>query len=180
MWFSMEWRAGFWRTPGTMSDPVWDARLKSFLKKTGEDFKRFSNEVKVEADKLLAEVKDPQRQQRVKEGLEDVGQWARRTAEELSTVVEDGLKKAEQALAKASRGVTDFVTRPTVPDPEAPGTAPAPMPSRPPPAAARPAAPARAQKSVGPRPRGKSSAAPRRPVKKTVGKRAPGSGRPSR
>jgi hypothetical protein len=150
-----------------MSDPVWDARLKTFLKKTGEDFKRFSNDVKVEADRLLAEVKDPQRQQRVKEGLEDVGQWARRTAEELSSVVEDGLKKAEQALAKAGKGVTDFVSRPTVPEPDAPAQAPAPAPSRPPPAPRAKAA----RKTVGRAAAGRGAAAPRRPVKKTVGKR---------
>jgi hypothetical protein len=153
-----------------MNDPVWDARLKSFLKKTGEDFKRFSNDVKVEADRLLAEVQDPQRQKRVKEGLEDVGEWAKRTADELSTVVEDGLKKAEVALARASKNVSDFVTRPTAPAPEAPATAPAPAPSAPP----RQASP---RKTVGPAAKARRAPAarpPARPARKTLGKKPAG------
>jgi hypothetical protein len=37
----------------TMNDSQWDAKLKSFLKKTGDDFKRFGNDVKVEAEKTF-------------------------------------------------------------------------------------------------------------------------------
>jgi hypothetical protein len=43
-----------------MSDAQWDAKLKSFLKRTGEDFKRFGADVKQEAQKLLVEVQDPE------------------------------------------------------------------------------------------------------------------------
>jgi hypothetical protein len=156
-----------------MSDPVWDARLKSFLKKTGDEFKRFSTDVKAEADRLLAEVKDPQRQRQVREGLQEVGVWARRTADEVATAVDAGLKQAEVALTKASQGVTDFVSRPTAPGPGGPpGTST-------PEAAAPPAAPrSPARKSVGraSKPRRSTSS---KPARKTLGKRPRGSGRPS-
>jgi hypothetical protein len=164
MWFWWIGGSGSGVLALTMSDPVWDARLKSFLKKTGDDFKRFSSDLKVEADRLLAEVQDPQRQQKVKEGLEDVGEWAKRTAEELSSVVEDGLKKAEVALARASKNVTQFVA--------GPAAAPAPRAKAPPPAAPSSPTPAarKARKTVGRS--GKAGApAAARPARKTLGKK---------
>ena len=32
----------------------WDAKVKGFLKKTGEDFRRAGNDIKVEAQKLIS------------------------------------------------------------------------------------------------------------------------------
>src|SRR6478735_6866398 len=84
-----------------MSDSPWDLKLKAFLKKTGEDFKRFGGEVRQEAQRLLnevqTEVKDPQRQQQLRDTLADVGKWASKTADEVATVVEGGVKKAGAA-----------------------------------------------------------------------------------
>ena len=92
----------------TMNDSQWDATLKTFLKKTSDDFKRFGADVKEEAQKLLTEVQDPKRQEKLRDGLKDVGVWARKTAEEVATLVETGVKKAEGAIGKA----TDFVVKP--------------------------------------------------------------------
>src|SRR3990167_1741599 len=115
-----------------MNDSQWDAKLKSFLKKTGDDFKRFGNDVKDEAQKLLTEVQDPKRQEKLRKGLKDVGVWARKTAEEVATLVETGVKKAEGAIGKA----TDFVVKPgdeAGPPKQARASAPAPTPPSPPP-----------------------------------------------
>lgn len=126
-----------------MNDSQWDAKLKSFLKKTGDDFKRFGTEVKAEAQKLLTEVQDPQRQQKLREGLENVGVWARKTADEVANVVEDGVKFA-------STRVGEFIHQPveTKNEPPAPSATP---PSPPPQMDDEPAEPApkKARKSVG-------------------------------
>lgn len=131
-----------------MADSPWDDKLKAFLKKTSTDFKRFSTEVKDEAQKLMTEVQDPERQRKLREGLKDVGTWARKTAEEVATVVEDGVKKAEVALGRASEKVGDLITPPAGGEPPGPQAtppspppqmddAPAPRPERPPRRSAR-------------------------------------------
>jgi hypothetical protein len=101
--------------PAAMNESLWDAKLKSFLKKTGDDFKRFGNDVKTEANKLMSEVKDPVRQQKLREGLHEVGDWAKKTAEEVAVLVESGVKKAEKALVKASDRANELVGVPTAP-----------------------------------------------------------------
>jgi hypothetical protein len=83
-----------------MADAPWDRKLKTFLKKTGEDFKRFGMEVKDEAGKLMEDVKDPEKQQKLREGLKDFGALARKTAEEVAAFAETGVKKAEGAISK--------------------------------------------------------------------------------
>ncbi|MFT3714344.1 MAG: hypothetical protein QM817_42325 [Archangium sp.] len=95
-----------------MSDSQWDLKMKAFLKKAGEDFKRFGNDVKVEATKLMSEVQDPARQEKLREGLKDVGVWARKAAEDVAKVVETGVKKAEETFVKAGDKVNDFVVKP--------------------------------------------------------------------
>lgn len=101
-------------------DTAWDSQLKSFLKKTGDDFRRFGTDVKTEAEKLMAEVKDPTRQQKLRDGLKDVGVWAKKTAEDVATLVETGVKHAEDALVKASDRVNELVTQPVAPESSAP------------------------------------------------------------
>lgn len=159
--------------PFTMNDSQWDAKLKSFLKKTGDDFKRFGADVKEEAQKLLTEVQDPKRQEKLRDGLKDVGVWARKTAEEVATLVETGVKKAEGAIGKA----TDFVVKP-VEETQA----------RPPPAATPPSPPPQMEeedeeeapkaqaprKTVGKGGAKKKEPAPRKAAttpKKTIGKK---------
>lgn len=132
-----------------MGDSQWDERLRSFLKKTGEDVKRFSRDVKDEAQKLMTEVQDPERQQQLRDGLAEVGTWARRAAEDVAAVVEDGVKKAEVALGKASERVGEFITRPPEPpasvQPQATPPAPPPVMDEAPPPAAAP----RPKKTIG-------------------------------
>jgi hypothetical protein len=91
-----------------MNQTQWDEKLRSFLKKTGEDFKRAGNDIKTEAEKLLKEVKDPDRQAKLKAGVKDFGGWARKTAEEMAELMETGVKKAESALTRATDKVVDF------------------------------------------------------------------------
>ena len=158
-----------------MNDSQWDAKLKTFLKKTGDDFKRFGADVKEEAQKLLTEVQDPARQQKLREGLKDVGVWAKKTAEEVATLVETGVKKAEGAIGKA----TDFVVKEVDPSTSsgakkaAPPAPPAATPPSPPPQMDAPLPEARKTvgKSAPERSRGKKSAAQKSPAQKTLGKK---------
>lgn len=166
-----------------MSDAQWDAKLKSFLKRTGEDFKRFGADVKQEAQKLLVEVQDPEKQQKLREGLKDVGTWARKTAEEMATLVETGVKKAEGALQKAGERAADLATKPTE-SPKPPAAAAPPAPAAP--AATPPSPPPEMDEAPAPRPKktvGKGAPKKRAPAKagaarkKTIGKKpAPPSG----
>lgn len=150
-----------------MSDSPWDLKLKAFLKKTGDDFKRFGAEVKQEAQRLVTEVqtevKDPQRQQQLRDALADVGKWASKTADEVATVVEGGIKKAGDSVNTFMKDNVVAAPRSTVPEPVP--TAPAP-----PPKASPPPPPPRAKKTVGRKPAAKKPAA-RAPSKKTIGKK---------
>lgn len=155
-----------------MNDSQWDAKLKTFLKKTGDDFKRFGADVKEEAQKLLTEVQDPARQQKLREGLKDVGVWAKKTAEEVATLVETGVKKAEGAIGKASDKVNDFVVKP-VEEAAKKQAAPAATPPSPPPQMdPAPAAAGPAKKTVG-KGAAKKKASPKKSApKKTIGKKS--------
>jgi hypothetical protein len=159
-----------------MNDSQWDAKLKTFLKKTGDDFKRFGTDVKEEAQKLLTEVQDPKRQQKLRDGLKDVGVWAKKTAEEVATLVETGVKKAEGAIGKASDKANDFLVKP-VGEPQAPppaakkAAAPAPTPPSPPPEMDE--APAPSKKTVGKGAAKKKSPAKKSTARKTIGKKGP-------
>ena len=91
-----------------MNKSEWDSKLKSFLKKTGEDFKRAGNDIKAEAEKLLREVQDPERQAKVKAGMKEFGTQARKAAEQMAELMETGVKRAEGVLNKATDKVVDF------------------------------------------------------------------------
>lgn len=155
-----------------MSDSAWDLKMKAFLKKTGDDFKRFGRDVKEEAQKLMTEVKDPERQAKLRDGLKDVGTWARKAAEDVATVMETGVKKAEDAFREGSKKVSDFVAKDAAPPAPAAEAAPAPAPTPPsPPPDMSDAPKPRAKKTVGPKkkkPAAKKSSA----AKKTIGKKA--------
>lgn len=158
-----------------MSDSAWDLKMKAFLKKTGEDFKRFGKDVKEEAQKLMTEVKDPERQARLREGLKDVGHWARKAAEDVATVMETGVKRAEDAFRQASGKVTDFVAK----DVDASGAPAAKAEAAPPPAPTPPSPPpdmsdapkSRAKKTVGPKAKKAGGAKKTSAAKKTIGKK---------
>lgn len=157
-----------------MSDSAWDLKMKAFLKKTGDDFKRFGRDVKEEAKKLMTEVKDPERQAKLRDGLKDVGTWARKAAEDVATVMETGVKKAEDAFREGSKKVSDFVAKDTGGPPPAPAAEaappPAPTPPSPPPDMSDAPKP-RAKKTVGPKKK-KPAAKKSSTAKKTIGKKA--------
>ncbi len=130
-----------------MTDTDWEKRLKGFLKKTGDDFKRVGEDIRGEAQKLFNEVQDKERQQKVREGLKDVGEWAQRAANDVAALVNTGVKNAESFFTRATEAVT-------------------PKSDKPQPKASRPTAAAKASSP--------SQAAPTvkaRAVKKTVGKK---------
>lgn len=146
-----------------MSDSPWDLKLKAFLQKTGDDFKRFGAEVKQEAQRLVTEVqtevKDPQRQQQLRDALADVGKWASKTADEVATVVEGGIKKAGQSVNSFMKDNVGTPPRQAAPAPVP--TAPSPPPK---------ASPPPAKKTVGRKPVAKKPA-PRALSIKTIGKK---------
>ncbi len=161
-----------------MNDSQWDAKFKSFLKKTGEDFKRFGAEVKTEAQKLMTDVKDPERQEELREGLKNIGVWARKAADDAASLMETGVKKAEGALNKASGRVNESFNKPVADTKRTPAPAATP-PSPPPEMNDAPAPKAGAKKTVGKGAAKKKAAAPaggaaKKPAaRKTIGR--PGS-----
>ena len=98
--------------PGT----EWEERLKALLKKTGEDVKKVGADVKAQAQQLLTQAKDPETQKKVRVKLTEVGDWARKTGEEFATMVDSGLRKAEDAF----KGATDKVAPKAEATPKAP------------------------------------------------------------
>lgn len=148
----------------------WDSKFKGFLKKAGDDFKRAATDVKKEAERLMKEVKDPERQAKVREGVQEASVWAKKTAEQLASLVEVGVKQAEGALSEVSK---QFKTAPAEPS-SAPTPAPAPTPKNaaPPEMAPPPAAPKKpAKKTVGRGSTKKSPAAKKASTKKPMGKK---------
>jgi hypothetical protein len=81
-------------------ETAWQQQLKQFLNKAGEELKRTGEEIKAEAQRLMVEVRDPQKQQKMKEGLRDLSTWARRTADQAADLIDTAVKKAEQTWAK--------------------------------------------------------------------------------
>jgi hypothetical protein len=71
----------------------WDERLLKFIKRTSE-------EIKTETQRLVAEVKDPETQRKMKESLREFGTWAKQTAEEAADMIGSAVKKAEAALSQ--------------------------------------------------------------------------------
>jgi len=153
----------------------WEAKMKSFLKKTGEDFKRFGNDIKTDAQKLLEEVKDPEGQAKIREGLKTAAFWAKKTAEEVADVVVEGTRKAEEAFVKATDRAKDFANKPVEGAPKDGAQAeasPAPTPPSPPPEGMPAPPPEPAKKTVGKSAKPKKASA-KKPskAKKTIGKK---------
>lgn len=166
-----------------MNTNEWDAKLKSFLKKTGEDFKRAGNDIKSEAEKLLKEVQDPERQAKVKAGMKEFGTQARKAAEQMAELMETGVKKAEGVLNKATDRVVDFTVgqrparspmeatmNPDPTPPDAPDAGEAPMPAAAAEKAEKPAKGTPAKKSIGGKKKRKASTKKSTAAKKSLGK----------
>jgi hypothetical protein len=160
----------------------WDSKIKGFLKKTGEDFRRAGNDIKSEAQKLMKEVKDPEGQEKIKEGLKDFGGWAKKTAVEMAELAETGFKKAEGAFRQAGENwkVPPAGGDATHPEASAPSDtsdddAPAPQPSVTPPSAPpeMEGAPGAPKKTIGKKKPSGTSQKPRA-SKKTMGKKPAG------
>ncbi len=154
-----------------MNDRQWDEQLRRFVKTTGEEIRRVGEDIKTEAERLLVEVRDPDKQRKVKEGLRDFSVWARKTAEEVVEVVEKGIKKAEGALNKNAKGGSERERAPARPaaanEAEATGSATSPAPS-----SERSAPPRKsAAKTVGPKKSKSTKAAPKTRAAKTVGRK---------
>ncbi len=89
-----------------MSDESWDEQFKRFLRKTGDDFRRTGAEITAEAQKLAEAAMDPEKQQRVRDRLNELGDWARKTAQGVAGAVEDAAGKAETAFHRAADKMT--------------------------------------------------------------------------
>jgi len=63
----------------------WD-ELKAFLVRTGDEIRR-------ELEKLVVEIRDPDKAHRVKVGLQHLGSWAKSTAEEVATRVDEAITR---------------------------------------------------------------------------------------
>lgn len=151
-------------------DPEWDAKFKGFLKKAGDDFKKAALDVKTEAERLMKEAQDPKRQEKMREGLSEASVWAKKTADQLATLVDTGVKQAEGALNEV---VKQFKTSAaaTAADPTPP-SAPPKMDAAPAPEPKPDATPAKKTIGKSPKPKAKKpKAAAEKPVKKTIGKK---------
>lgn len=99
-----------------MSDESWDEQFKQFLRKTGEDFRRASGDIRTEAQRLLDAAVDPEKQQRVRDRLNELTLWARKAAQGVAGAVEEAATKAGTAFQRA----TEKVTESAAPDPAPP------------------------------------------------------------
>ena len=90
-----------------MSDESWEEQFRHFLRKTGEDFRRASEDVKAEAQRLLDAAMDPQRQQRVRDRLAELSRWAQKTAHGMAGAMEGAASKAETMFQRATEKVTE-------------------------------------------------------------------------
>ncbi|HYV65955.1 MAG TPA: hypothetical protein VE964_06910 [Myxococcales bacterium] len=110
-----------------MSDERWEEQFKQFLRKTGEDFRRKSEDVKAEAQKLLDAAMDPEKQQKVRDRLNELTVWARKAAQDVAGKVEEAATKAGTAFQRATEKVTGTAApppTPPAPTPPAPASAP--------------------------------------------------------
>jgi hypothetical protein len=92
-----------------MSDERWEEQFKQFLRKTSDDFRRAGEDIKAEAQRLFDAAMDPAKHQRVRDRLNELTLWARKTADGVSGMVEEAASKAETAFHRA----TDKVAEPT-------------------------------------------------------------------
>ena len=138
-----------------MSDENWDDRFKQFLRRTGEDFRRASEDIRAEAQRLVDAAMDQERQQRVRDRLNELSQWAQRTAEGVAGAMNEAATKAQSAFQQATDKVAVMTGMQDQPSPK----------SKPPPRKAASGA-KKAKKSAG---KAKAKAKARKPAKKKSG-----------
>jgi len=94
-----------------MSDESWDERFRQFLRKTGEDFRRAGDEVRAEAQRLVDAAMDPEKQQRVRDRLNELNDWARKTAQDMAGAMGEAASRAETAFQSASDKVAEATAK---------------------------------------------------------------------
>lgn len=94
-----------------MSDESWDERFRQFLRKTGEDFRRAGDDVRAEAQRLVDAAMDPEKQQRVRDRLNELSDWARKTAQDMAGAMGEAASKAETAFQSASDKVAEATAK---------------------------------------------------------------------
>ena len=77
------------------TEKPWNERLMDSLRQTGEN-------IRTEAQKLMGELNDPANGERVKQRLSEMGDWAKKTAEDAAGVVDQAAKKVEEAINTAA------------------------------------------------------------------------------
>lgn len=102
-----------------MSDQSWEEQFKQFLQRTGEDFRRRGEDIRTEAQKLFDAAMDPEKQQKVRDRLNELGVWARRAAQDVAGAVGEAATKAETAFHSASDKVSGAAHKVTVAAPVA-------------------------------------------------------------
>jgi len=103
-----------------MSDESWDEQFRQFLRKTGDDFKRTGEDIRAEAQRLLDAAMDPEKQQRVRDRLNELSSWARKTAQGVAGAVEEAASKAQTAFHRATEATENVSWMPgTSPSSEA-------------------------------------------------------------
>jgi len=90
-----------------MSDERWEEQFRQFLRKTGDDFRRTGEDIKAEAQKLFDAAMDPEKQQKVRDRLNELTLWARKTAQGVAGAVEDATSKAQTAFQRATDKVAE-------------------------------------------------------------------------
>jgi hypothetical protein len=78
------------------TEKPWNEKVMDSLRHTGESIRN-------EAQKLVGELQDPANHERVKHSLSEMGEWAKRTAEEAATMVDQAARKVEVAVAQAAK-----------------------------------------------------------------------------
>jgi len=90
-----------------MTDESWEEQFKQFLRKTGDDFRRASDEIKAEAQRLFDAAMDPAKHQRVRDRLNELTLWAKKTAEGVADTVQDTASKAGTVFQRATETVPE-------------------------------------------------------------------------
>lgn len=90
-----------------MPDNHWDDQFKAFLKRAQDDLRRMGQDIRDEAQKLVAQVQDPGTQGKVREGLRELWASARRTAEDVAGLVEKSADRAENAFRSIRGGTSN-------------------------------------------------------------------------
>ncbi len=90
-----------------MTDESWEEQFKQFLRKTGDDFRRASDEIKAEAQRLYDAAMDPAKHQRVRDRLNELTLWAKKTAEGVAETVQDTASKAGTVFQRATETVPE-------------------------------------------------------------------------